>query len=225
MIHPRKPVPANLLSPSAPMLCIEDKRRDLGDVARAGVCLHDRDDFREYDGRRLLSRRAYLQCVLETKRTREAGCQAFSSQGSEAYFKALLKDPAHTAAGQTAQQYKPQLARLAGNDLPTLPAPRPPRPAPVEIVAGDFFSDGEGSMMSHCKTASLPTLPAVHRAIPMPRARPARPARAPPAQAAAATARPVTLQATQLIATSPLKSVACGFALISAREDGIAGSL
>ena len=76
-----------------------------------GLVIHVPGGSAVFDKRKLPSKRPYLKCVLAQAGLFAGGCEKFKSNGPQAYYKALLKNP-KTLPGLPAIQYDEQLKEL-----------------------------------------------------------------------------------------------------------------
>lgn len=105
---------------------------------------------KNYDQRRLVGRRAYLQCVLFVQHIIDKGINDFSSVGTQAYFDALLRSKKPVQPGLQAQQYRKMLAMEKDEEDP-------------EACAALALADEEGAPRRRC-----PALPAPSSRAPEP---------------------------------------------------------
>lgn len=136
------------MSPRAPVLSLLDALSQQAYVGVDALVVHG-PGVRQYDRRRLPSRRAYLQCVLRMDDLIARGVSQFSSVGSASFFEALLRSKKAVRPGLPAADYKRLLAIERGDDdaladldaRPKPPLPAPPaarrRPAPPIVDGGD----------------------------------------------------------------------------------------
>ena len=99
-----------------PVLCLVDELDNAGFTEALRKVRHAADSEQVYDGRRLPSRRFYLQCVLGQARIYRVGNLEFTSGKSAAFYRLLLKSTVPVDASLSAVQCKRKYAQLTGAD-------------------------------------------------------------------------------------------------------------
>lgn len=120
-----------LNSPKIPVLSLLDALHQQGFAGRDQGVLHQHANFKNYDERNIVAKRAYLQCVLAMQSILpKAG--SFPSGEPQSFYMLLLRGRT-VAPGQGAKEYKKQLLQLTGDvlELAALEAP----PAASERLA------------------------------------------------------------------------------------------
>ena len=104
-----------LNSPKIPVLSLLDALHQQGFAGRDQGVLHQHANFKNYDERNIVAKRAYLQCVLAMQSILpKAG--SFPSGEPQSFYMLLLRGRT-VAPGQGAKEYKKQLAQLTGDVL------------------------------------------------------------------------------------------------------------
>ena len=100
-----------------PTLCLLWSLRDKGWAPRKGLVVHNHDARAQiFDGRNLASRRAYFQCVHVLDKIHAAGVLSVRSDGPNAYYELLLRQPHKAIAARPATEYL-KLLKDGGYDV------------------------------------------------------------------------------------------------------------
>ena len=104
--------------PKCPALCLLDAL-EATYVATDSKVVHTLDGSNFFDNRHPIKNKFYFQCVLAQSDLFAAGCERFSSQMPQAFYKLLLKDPSKARPGLKAKEYQAMLDEGA-SDAPIL---------------------------------------------------------------------------------------------------------
>jgi hypothetical protein len=101
-----------------------------------------------YDNRKLVSKRAYLQCVLSLRELFAAGARPFQSNAPAAFYHLMLKSPDLAIEGLSAAECSARLNLTIGDAPRRMLALEVCAPARVDVpcildVAGDSESEGQ----------------------------------------------------------------------------------
>lgn len=149
-VRPKAP----LSSPTTPALCLMDALERNGFVGVERKVVHASVDQMEYDCRHVVSKRAYLQCVLAFGELQVAGVGPFPGGQPNAFYALLLRERKPVPLALGAAEYTKRLS-LASGDLPELAAlenaivgavARAPLQQ-LRAAIGDAASDGESSVI------------------------------------------------------------------------------
>ena len=102
-----RPVVA-LGDPKCPALCLLDAL-EVTYVATGSKVVHTLGGSNFFDNRNPIKNKFYFQCVLAQSDLFAAGCERFSSQMPQAFYKLLLKDPSKARPGLKAKEYQAML--------------------------------------------------------------------------------------------------------------------
>lgn len=107
--------PVDLMGAQVPVLSLLDALGGKGFKAVEETVEHKMGVL-AYDCRRVTGRRSYLQCVLHMGRLAAKGVHSFRSNGTMAFFSALLHCKSPVRPGLSAQAYKRLLAAEQGDE-------------------------------------------------------------------------------------------------------------
>lgn len=142
-LHAPRPLQAQqrLSDKAVPVLSLLQFLRDAGFNGVSAKVVHRAGDgARVFDRRRVVSKRAYLQCVISRDELAIAGVNEFSSVAPQAFYELLLRSKTPIPEGLSAKEYRRRLALMDGDQvalasldretvLASAPAPRQPQAA------------------------------------------------------------------------------------------------
>lgn len=135
----------SLTDASIPVISLVEGLQQRGWVPHRGVVCHTISDPGPFDVRNMSSRRLYMQVLISAELIFAAGVEEIRSDGSQAYYRLLLRHPDRCpAAGLAAQVYADVLRECEENEVEELELEElePPPPPPVSPVNGDEADDG-----------------------------------------------------------------------------------